>query len=153
MSHSIDSENPVLALCAQGMAVEGTPDVARAYFEQAWNARRDDYDAAIAAHFIARQQPTAEDALHWNEIAARHAELVPDGRASALLPSLYLNLGDTHAKVGNLDRAAEAARRARESLDALPHDGYREFVAMGIGRLAERLGVNEEREAPHTDLP
>jgi hypothetical protein len=144
MTEPIDPNNPVVALCAQGMAVEGTPDVARPLFEQAWNARRDDYDAAIAAHFLARHQPTPEDVLHWNEVAAHHAELVPDGRADALLASLYLNLGDAYATLGHDAAAVDAVRRARGHLDVLPHDGYREFVTMGINRLAERLGVRDE---------
>lgn len=147
MLDPIDAANPVVALCAKGMAEEGTPNVARSYFEQAWEARRDDYDAAIAAHFLARHQATAEDTLHWNMIAARHAELVADGRAGVLLSSLYLNLGDAQAKLGMNDAAIDALGRAREHLDALPDDGYRAFVAMGLDRLAQRLGVGDAPRA------
>src|SRR3954466_884063 len=114
MVEPIDPTNPVVALCAQGMAMEGTPDAARLLFEQAWDARCDDYDAAIAAHFLARHQPTPEDTLRWNEVAARHAEQIEDGRAEALLPSLYLNLADALAKVGQRDAALDAARRAQD---------------------------------------
>lgn len=144
MVEPIDPTNPVVTLCAEGMSVEGIPDAARRLFEQAWHARRDDYDAAIAAHFLARHQPTPEDTLRWNELAAEHAERVEDGRADTLLPSLYLNLGDAYAKAGQFVPALAAARRARECLDVLPHDGYRDFVTMGIDRLMERLRICDE---------
>jgi GNAT superfamily N-acetyltransferase len=151
MFDTIDPDNPVVALCAKGMAVEGTPDVALSYFTQAWNARRDDYDAAIAAHFLARHQPTIEDTLHWNVVAARHAEQVTDGRAAALLPSLYLNLGDARARIGQTAPAIEALRRAHECLSDLPDDGYRSFIAMGLDRLAQRLGCGPVPSPPHSE--
>jgi len=140
---TIDPENPVVALCAAGMAADGMPPEALRLFEQAWAARRDDYDACIAAHFLARHQPTPSDTLHWNALAVHHAEAVPDGRADGFMASLYLNLGDVHAALGQLDAASEAARRAAQSLAAVPPGGYRDFVAMGIHRLAQRLGVAE----------
>ena len=135
----MDPNNPVAALCAQGMAVDGTPTEALRLFEQAWAARRDDFDAAIAAHFLARHQSTATATLQWNELAVQHAEAVSDGRCEELLASLYLNLGDSHARLGQRELAQAAAQRAAESLDGLPPGGYREFVAMGIDRLMQRL--------------
>jgi hypothetical protein len=140
----IDPSNPVIALCAQGMAAEGTPEVARRLFGEAWAARRDDYDAAIAAHFVARHQPTAADTLHWNALAVRHAEAVPEGRADAFLASLYLNLGDAQANVGEVAASQASVRRAAAHLEALPAGGYRELVASGIRRLAERVGATGE---------
>src|SRR5688572_16503070 len=140
-SDLIDPTNPVVALCSEGMAAEGTPAEALRLFERAWAARRDDYDAAIAAHFVARHQASPEDTLRWNALAVRHAEAVTDGRAAAFLASLYLNLGDAQANVGDVAAAAAAVRRAAAQLAAVPPGGYREFVAMGIRRLAERVGV------------
>jgi hypothetical protein len=143
----IDSEHPVVELCAAGMAAEGTPAEARRLFEQAWAARRDDYDACIAAHFLARHQGSADSTLHWNALAVRHAEAVTDGRAAELYASLYLNLGDAHAALGQSEAAAAAVHLASAHLAALPAGGYREFVALGIGRLAQRLGL---ASAPRT---
>jgi hypothetical protein len=143
----IDSENPVVELCAAGMAAEGTPAEARRLFEQAWAARRDDYDACIAAHFLARHQGSADSTLHWNALAVRHAEAVTDGRAAELYASLYLNLGDAHAALGQSEAAAAAVHLASAHVAALPAGGYREFVALGIGRLAQRLGL---ASAPRT---
>jgi hypothetical protein len=144
---AIDPTNSVVALCVAGIAVEGTPAEALRLFEQAWSARRDDYDAAIAAHFVARHQASPEDTLRWNALAVRHAEAVTDGRAAAFLASLYLNLGDAQANVGDVAAAAAAVRRAAEQLAVVPPGGYREFVAMGIRRLAERVGVASPGDA------
>ena len=86
---TIDPRNPVVALCAAGMAIEGDAVAAMALFEQAWAARTDDYDASIAAHFLARHQATTEQRVHWNALAVAHAEAVPDGRADEFMASLY----------------------------------------------------------------
>ena len=137
----IDPTNPVVALCADGMAMEGTPAEAMRLFEWEWAMRRDDYDAAIAAHFVARHQPTPAMTLHWNALAVRHAEAVTGQRAATLLPSLYLNLGNAQADTGAVAAGVESVRRAAAHLAALPREGYREFVAVGIRRLAARLGV------------
>jgi hypothetical protein len=137
----VDATNPVVALCVEGMAVEGIPAEALRCFEQAWAARRDDFDAAVAAHFLARHQPSAEETLRWNAAAVRHAEAVTDGRAASLLASLYLNLADSLANAGDIEASAGAVRRAEEHLEALPPGGYRELVAFGIRRLAARVGI------------
>jgi hypothetical protein len=137
----IDPTNRVVALCAEGMAREGVPAEAMRLFEEAWALRSDDFEAAIAAHFVARHQPTAADTLHWNALAVHHAELVLDRRAEGFLASLYLNLADAHEKVGEREAAVSAVKRAAVYLDLLAAGGYREFVASGIRRLAERLGV------------
>jgi len=142
----MDPSNPVVALCAQGMAVEGTPDEALCLFEQAWAIRRDDFDAAIAAHFLARHQSTDAATLHWNALAVEHAEAVTDGRAAELLASLYLNLGDSHARLGQLAPARAAARRAVEHLVTLPPGGYRDFIVMGIDRLTHRLDTAQDSD-------
>jgi hypothetical protein len=137
----IDLTNPVVVLCAEGMAAEGTPAEARRLFAQACAARHDDYDSAIAAHFLARHQPSVADTLHWNVLAVRHAEAVPGVRAREFLASLYLNLGDAQAGVGDVAAASASVQHAASHLAALPPGGYRDFVALGIRRLVERVGA------------
>ena len=134
-----DPDNPVVQLCAAGMAVDGDADAASALFAQAWDARRDDFDASVAAHFVARHQRTPECTLEWNVRAVEHAEVLTDGRASQLLPSLYLNLGDAYRALGRHAEASSAAQRASDALTQLPPGGYRDFVALGIARLHARL--------------
>ncbi|MFN8573042.1 MAG: hypothetical protein U0132_13415 [Gemmatimonadaceae bacterium] len=143
----IDSDNPVVRLCAEGMAIDGDPDAAHALFQQAWDVRRDDYDAAIAAHYLARHQSSPEDSLHWNRIATECAEAVPDGRAQLLLASLYLNLADSLRVLARPAEAIAAAERGIAALEFLPLDGYREFVANGLRRLRASLLAGAGREA------
>lgn len=135
----IDPRNPVVVLCAAGMAVEGDVSAAQRLFEQAWEARTDDYDASIAAHFLARVQPTAALRREWNATAARHAEAVTDGRARGFMASLYLNLADAQLACGDVRTARITATLAESSVLDLPEDGYRGFVALGIERLRRRL--------------
>ena len=71
--------------------------------------------------------------------AVTHCECVTDGRATDLLPSLYLNLADSLLAVGRRAEARVVAERAAEHLQALRADGYRSFVALAIARLQERL--------------
>lgn len=139
----IDPSNPVIAFCVQGMALEGTPAEAQRLFEAAWAARTDDYDAAIAAHFLARHQPTPQATLQWNETALRHAEAVTDGRVLSFMASLYLNLAAAHSGLGQRTPAQHAIRRGAAHLSSLPPGGYRDFVTMGIRRLAQDLGVGD----------
>ena len=121
--------------------MEGTPSEAMRLFEEAWASRTDDFEAAIAAHYVARHQPTPEHTLYWNALAVHHALLVLDRRAEGFLASLYLNLADAHEKAGDPASAAMAVKRAAVHLDHLPAGGYRELVASGIQRLAQRLDV------------
>jgi hypothetical protein len=137
-----DPNNPVMTLCAAGMQVDGEPAKALALFEQAWELRRDDFDASVAAHFVARHQTTAAATLQWNERALQHADALMDDRACALLPSLCLNLADSYRIDGRLDQAQVLALRGLVAVDQLPtDDGYAQFVRAGLNRLLERLNT------------
>src|SRR3712207_1859372 len=105
----IDGDSVVARLCRAGMAVDGDAAAARALFQQAWDARRDDYEASIVARFLARHQPSLDESLYWNRVAAEHAEAVTDDRAKPLLASLYLNLADSYLALGDSAKASIAA--------------------------------------------
>jgi len=140
ISDPIDATNPVVALCAAGMAHDGPPGDALVFFERAWAERRDDFEACVAAHYLARVQPTAAAVLHWHSVAVQHAEAATDDRrVDPLRASLYLNLGDALLAAGRADKASLAVARAGSALGALPADGYRAFIAAGVRRLRERL--------------
>src|SRR3954463_12731726 len=129
------------------MAIDGDPDAARALFAQAWESRRDDYEASIAAHFLARHQSSPSDVLHWNRVAAAHAEAAPEGRAQPLLASLYLNLADSYLALGLSADAASVTERGIGALHFLPAGGYRDFVANGLRRLQSRISQIQYSEA------
>lgn len=134
-----DLENPVTQLCAAGMQIDGEPAKALALFEQAWAARRDDFDASVAAHFVARHQATPHATLEWNECALRHADALTDDRAAALLPSLCLNLAESYRLDARPHEAEELAKRGLRHLDQWPaDDGYAQFVRAGLERLRHR---------------
>ena len=125
------------------MQVEGEPEKARALFEQAWELRQDDFDASVAAHYLARHQPSADETLRWNALALQHADALSDSRVGALLPSLCLNLGDSLLAVGRVADARAAFERGSAVVAGLPEGGYADLVRGGIARLGERVTAAE----------
>jgi tetratricopeptide (TPR) repeat protein len=99
----MDLNNPVIKFCMEGTRAEfrGRIDHARSCYQRAWEAVQDDYDACIAAHYLARCQENPEERLHWNQIALERAEAVADARVQDFYPSLYLNLGQSYELLGN----------------------------------------------------
>jgi hypothetical protein len=139
----LDPDNPVVALCAEGMMAEGGagPEAARVLFERAWELRRDDVDAAIAAHYLARQQPTPELRLAWNERSLRHAEAAGEERVAGFFPSLHLNLGRSHEDLGDRERARTHYELALAHAEALGDDGYGDMVRRGVEAGLRRVGA------------
>jgi tetratricopeptide (TPR) repeat protein len=119
----MDSENPVVRLCVAVTQAEfaGQIDEARRLAWLAWQAASDDYEACIAAHYVARYQESREDALHWNQLALRCAQTVDDGRVAPFYPSLYLNMGRAYENLGDL--AAAQAYYARAAELGVDHQG------------------------------
>lgn len=105
----MDLDNPVVKLCIAGTQAEFDErfDDACALYRQAWEAAQDDYEACIAAHYMARCQQSPADSLRWNQEALEHARRVGDERVEGYYPSLYLNMGRSYEALGNL---AEAQR-------------------------------------------
>jgi len=99
----MDLSNPVIQLCIEGSRAEFENRIedARRLYQQAWQARRDDYDACIAAHYVARFQENPKETLHWNQIALDHAHAVKDERVREFHPSLYLNMGRSYKALGD----------------------------------------------------
>ena len=99
----MDINNPVIELCMEGTRAEFEHrlDDARQLYLQAWEIRADDYDACIAAHYVARFQETPEETLRWNQAALEHANAVDDERIKDFYPSLYLNLGQSYEALGD----------------------------------------------------
>ena len=112
----MDTENPVINLCIKGTRAEfaGRPAEARTLYRQAWEAAQDDFEACIAAHYVARHQPRLEDALHWNQVALDRAIAVGDERVESLYPSLYVNLGRSHELLGQQTEARRYYNLAAE---------------------------------------
>lgn len=130
----MDPENPVVLLCVEGMRLEGMGRYAEAQsaFARAWETSADDFEACIAAHYLARHQATAEETLHWNQEALRRAEAVGDERVQGFFPSLYLNLGFSYERLGDLQEAHRCYQLAAKCAGGLPEERYGEVVLEGI---------------------
>jgi hypothetical protein len=103
----MDLDNPVIKLCAQGTRAEfeGRIEQARALYLLAWAIAQDDFEACVAAHYVARHQTSPQDTLHWNQEALARADAVGDDRVRSFYPSLYLNLGCSHEVLGDQPEA------------------------------------------------
>lgn len=103
----MDLKNPVIALCIAGTRAEFDHklDEARSLYQQAWEAAQDDYEACIAAHYVARFQDDPGKTFYWNQVALERAQAVGDERVREFYPSLYLNMGQSYELLGNQDEA------------------------------------------------
>ncbi len=132
----MDPDNPIVKLCVEGMEEEGRGNLSGAarLFEQAWANSTSDFERCIAAHYVARHQPTSELALHWNQVAIDCAGRVERSGVAGFFPSLYLNLGKSHEDLGNAAEARRLYQCTAENLSCLPDGSYREIVQDGIHR-------------------
>jgi tetratricopeptide (TPR) repeat protein len=148
----MDPENPVVKLCSEGMRAEyeGRNDDAQSLFNQAWETAKDDYDACVAAHFLARHQDTPQDLLHWNREALIRANAVRDEKVQSFYPTLYLNLGYSYEVLGNSAEASKYYDLAAKRADDLPAGHYGDVVRNGIAEGQKRIrsieGGNTRRE-------
>jgi tetratricopeptide (TPR) repeat protein len=115
-SKNMDLRNPVIQLCIQGTRAEfeHRPEDARILYQRAWDSHINDYEACIAAHYLARFQDTAENAHQWNLIALQHANAIHDESVNDFLPSLYLSLGNSYEVLGNIVEAQKYYQLAAE---------------------------------------
>ena len=102
------------------------------------------------AHHAADLQPDLVDELLWDLRALEAADEITAerGRAhhawldiAALYPSLHLNLGDDHHRLGDAAGARHHLDRARACLDQLPDDGYGRMIRAGVAALGQRCGA------------
>ena len=119
----MDQPSRSVALCIQGTQAEFDRrlDDARQLFQQAWDAAADDHDACVAAHYVAHLEEDPQRALFWDQVALERAQRCGDARVEAYLPSLYVNLGKSHERVGN-HKAAESFYAQAASLGLVHQD-------------------------------
>lgn len=73
---------------------------ARALANRAWTLAQDDFDACLAAHYMARYAAGPRAALRWSREAVRRAGQVDPALVQSFWPSLYLNLGRAYERCG-----------------------------------------------------
>jgi len=132
----MDPDNPVIRLCVQGVEAEQQQrlDDARALYENAWRAARNDVEACIAAHYIARAQPEPMQMLWWNQIALARADASRDEYVRSFYASLHLNLGIANEKLGQIAAARHHYLRASDAIDDVADPEQRLQVLRGIDR-------------------
>jgi hypothetical protein len=151
----MDPNNPVVRLCLEGMEAEanGKFEDARRLFEQAWSVCQDDYDACIAAHFLARHQDSSKATFDWNQEALNRANSVGDDRGQSFYSSLYLNLGHSYETLGDSAKARRHYQMAADRLGDVPEGPYKDMLRNGIARGRKRTGpAEEEPEERHPTI-
>jgi hypothetical protein len=105
--HITPEITPTIQCCIQGAEAEfqGRPDDARALYWQAWESAANDFEACIAAHYVARFQDTPEDIFRWNQEALNRANVANDEGVKDFYPSLYVNMGHSHELLGEMEEA------------------------------------------------
>ncbi len=143
----MDTNNPVVRLCMDGMEAEakGRFEAARKLFEQAWSVCQDDYDACMAAHFLARHQDSPQTVFEWNQEALNRANMVGDDRVQSFYSSLYLNLGHSYETLGAWAEAGRYYQMAADRLGAVPEGPYKDMMRNGIERGRKRMESAEEK--------
>jgi hypothetical protein len=148
--------DPVLARMGEGIArnQQGDRDGARRLLAALWDEIGPDGDPLHrcgVAHALADTQADPEDELLWDQRALDAAEAITDERAAeagvafpvaAFYPSLHLNLGDVHHRLGHLDEARHHLDQGRAAVGALGDDGYARMIRGGLDRLADRLAAS-----------
>ncbi len=112
----MDLENRVIQLCIAGTQAEFHRRFsdAVALYEQAWQIHSNDYEACIAAHYMARHRNNPKEEFEWNQKALDYAMTCDDDRLTSFLPSLYVNMGKSHEKLGDLNVAQKYYEKAAQ---------------------------------------
>jgi hypothetical protein len=110
----MDINNPVVIHCIEGIWAEldERSDDARIQYQRAWNASTNDYEACIAAHYLARAQDTPEARLQWNMRALELAYTTPQEYIRDFYPTLFMSIGHTYQELGGRVQAQRYYRLA-----------------------------------------
>lgn len=113
---AMEIENPVIILCVAGTKAEFQHklDEAKALYEQAWRIQTNAYEACVAAHYMARFREDPKIEFKWNKLALELAQTNSDDRVTPFLPSLYLNMGKSYEKLGDLVSAQKYYDKASQ---------------------------------------
>ncbi|GLX11634.1 hypothetical protein [Microbispora sp. NBRC 16548] len=145
----MDPDNAVVRLCTQGMQAEaeGRDTDARNLFQQAWEIAADDYEACIAAHYLARHQSTPQQTLHWNQECLNRADLVGDDRVKGFYASLHVNMAKAYRDLGEPERAREHFELAATHIDEVPPGQYADWTRVAIAEGLRSTGASRSRDA------
>ncbi|MGO4615936.1 hypothetical protein AB4305_24570 [Nocardia sp. 2YAB30] len=127
---------------------------ARQALEKLWNELGEHADAlhrCVIAHHLADLQDEAADALRWDQraLAAVFGPGIPlDEGLRGFLPSLYLNLADSHRRVGEFEVARMQLAIARGHLDVLAADAYGALIRTRLRSVEAALAAGCTERLP-----
>ncbi|WP_225731289.1 hypothetical protein [Nocardia sp. JCM 34519.1] len=130
------------------------PEAARRALQALWDDLErggDPLQRCVIAHHLANLQDSAEVALRWDQraLGAVFGPGVPlDEGMRGFLPALYLNLADSHRRVGEFDMARMQSTIARGHLDVLADDAYGALIRARLDRVEAALAAGSTDRLP-----
>lgn len=145
-----------LARIGEGVALhhqQGQREAARDLFARIWDdiggEQGEPLHVCVLAHSMADVQDDVSEELMWDLRALAAADRISDEDVAqagvplpvaGLYPSLHLNLSECYRRLGDLDRAREHLRQARDKVGALGDDAYGRLIRDGLRKVAGQLG-------------
>jgi tetratricopeptide (TPR) repeat protein len=136
-----NTNNKIVKICSEGMALEGLgrKEDALILFQQAWDEATNDFEKFTAAHYVARHQENIADKLKWDETALQLALKINDDNVKGALPSLYLNIAKCHEDLNDFQNARINYKLALTFSNLLPDNGYGNMIKGGIKNGIDRV--------------
>ncbi|MEQ8811428.1 MAG: tetratricopeptide repeat protein [Imperialibacter sp.] len=145
---TIDPTNPIVQLCAEGMNLEGEGKRTEAAqtFMRAWGMATSHYEQFIAAHYVARHQPSVAAKLQWDLKALDAAQKVGSDQIAGAYPSLYLNIAKCYEDLGEYETARQNYQAALSLTTSMSDDGYGKMIKSGILAGLARIADEKKRQ-------
>lgn len=139
----IDPANKVVQLCTEGMNAEfeGKMDVSESFFKQAWETASDNFEAFIAAHYMARRKTSPEAQLDWNLKSYQLALQLDENEVMQYLPSLCLNIGKSYEDMSQTTNAIKYYQKGAKYADSLPEKAYGNMIKSGLTEGLRRMNA------------
>ncbi|WP_194817468.1 hypothetical protein [Nocardia sp. XZ_19_385] len=132
---------------------------ARHALEQLWDElgiAGDPLQRCVIAHHLAVLQDDDPAALIWDQraLASVFGPGIPlDEGLRCFLPSLYLNLADSHRRCGDFETARMQLTIARGHLAVLVYDAYGTMIRSGLDRVEAALDAGSTARLPSGTVP
>ncbi|MFT3895242.1 MAG: hypothetical protein QM730_26760 [Anaerolineales bacterium] len=126
----MDITNPVIKHCIEGIwaELEDRSDDARIHYRRAWDSCTNEYEACIAAHYVARSQDIPEETLRWNLRALELAYTTDQEKVRDFYPSLYMSTAHAYKQLGGMVQAQRYYRLIAELGEIRPLETENETV-------------------------
>lgn len=126
----MDISNPVIKYCIEGIwaELEERDDDARICYRRAWASCTNEYEACIAAHYVARSQDIPEEMLRWNLKALELAYTADQEKVRDFYPTLYMSIAHAYKQLGGMVQAQRYYRLVAEQGEVRPLESESEVL-------------------------